>query len=312
MKSAGFFLAVLLAFSDAGWAQSNTVYNFLRSDVSARAAALAGSFFTVTNDPNLLFYNPAGIGTLEQPTGSVGFFKHLLDINSGYVSYGQAFEGIGHFGVGVLYTNYGSFTETDDQDNTLGTFSAADIAASVAYSNTLDENLFYGVALKFIHSSIADAHSAGLATDIGILYRVPDTRLNIGASVRNLGGQLSAYVNTKEELPLDVAFGASIVPKGLPLLLNVNFHKLNESADNFADRFRSFTVGGEFTLSKVIQLRFGYNNEQRKDLRIESTSGLAGFSAGLGLVISEYRFDYALSSLGKIGSLHRISIGTNF
>ncbi|MBP1647820.1 MAG: hypothetical protein H6Q30_1265 [Bacteroidetes bacterium] len=312
MKSAGFFLAVLLAFSDAGWAQSNTVYNFLRSDVSARAAALAGSFFTVTNDPNLLFYNPAGIGTLEQPTGSVGFFKHLLDINSGYVSYGQAFEGIGHFGVGVLYTNYGSFTETDDQDNTLGTFSAADIAASVAYSNTLDENLFYGVALKFIHSSIADAHSAGLATDVGILYRVPDTRLNIGASVRNLGGQLSAYVNTKEELPLDVAFGASIVPKGLPLLLNVNFHKLNESADNFADRFRSFTVGGEFTLSKVIQLRFGYNNEQRKDLRIESTSGLAGFSAGLGLVISEYRFDYALSSLGKIGSLHRISIGTNF
>ncbi len=217
MKAAGFLLAVILAFSDAGWAQSNTVYNFLRSDVSARAAALAGSFVTVTNDPNLLFYNPAGIGTLEQPSGSVGFFKHLLDINSGYVCYGQAFEGIGHFGVGVLYTNYGSFTETDESDNTLGTFSAADIAASVAYSNILEENLFYGVALKFIHSSIADAHSTGLATDIGILYRVPDTRLNIGASVRNLGKQLSAYVNTKEELPLDVAFGASIVPRGLPI-----------------------------------------------------------------------------------------------
>ncbi len=311
MKATGIILAALLFFSQT-WSQSNTVYDFLRSDVSARAAALAGSFVTIVNDPNVLFYNPASIGTLEQSSGSVGFFKHLLDINSGYVSYGQEFEGIGHFGVGVLYTNYGSFTETDESDNTLGTFNAADFAASVCYSNILDENLYYGVALKFIHSSIADARSTGLATDLGILYHVPDTKLNIGASVRNLGKQLSAYVTTKEELPLDVSVGASIVPRGLPLLLNVNFHKLNESADTFADRFRSFAVGGEFTLSKVLQLRFGYNNEQRKDLQIESTSGLAGFSAGLGITVSEYRIDYALSSLGQIGSLHRISVGTNF
>jgi hypothetical protein len=312
MKATGIILAALLFFSQTALSQSNTVYDFLRSDVSARAAALAGSFVTVVNDPNVLFYNPASIGTLEQSSGSVGFFKHLLDINSGYVSYGQEFEGIGHFGIGVIYTNYGSFTETDESDNTLGTFNAADLAASVGYSNTLDENLYYGVALKFIHSSIADARSIGLATDLGILYHVPDTRLNLGASVRNLGKQLSAYVKTKEELPLDVSVGASIVPRGLPLLLNVNFHKLNESTDTFADRFRSFAVGGEFTLSKVLQLRFGYNNEQRKDLQIESTSGLAGFSAGLGIMVSEYRIDYALSSLGQIGSLHRISVGTNF
>jgi hypothetical protein len=312
MKATGIILAILLLFSGTAWTQSNTVYNFLRNDVSARAAALAGSFVTVVNDPNVLFYNPASIGTLEQPSGSVGFFKHLLDFNSGYVSYGQEFQGIGHFAAGVLYTNYGSFTETDDQDNTLGKFSAGDIAASVGYSNTLDANLFYGVALKFIHSSIADARSTGLAADVGILYNVPDTRLNLGASVRNIGKQLSAYASTREELPLDVSVGASIIPRGLPLLLNVNFHKLNESADKFSDRFRAFTVGGEFTLSKVLQLRFGYNNEQRKDLQIESTSGLAGFSAGVGIIISDYRVDYALSSLGKIGSLHRISVGTSF
>jgi hypothetical protein len=252
------------------------------------------------------------MATLEQPSGSVGFFKHLMDINSGYASYGQDFEGIGHFGVGVIYTNYGSFTETDELDNTLGTFNAADIAATVGYSNTLDENLYDGVGLKFIHSSIADAQSIGLGADLGILYQVPDTKLNLGASIRNLGKQLTAYASTTEELPLDVALGASIVPRGLPLLLNVNFHKLNESVDKFIDRFRAFTVGGEFTLSKVLQLRFGYNNEQRKDLQIESTSGLAGFSAGVGILISNYRVDYALSSLGKVGSLHRISVGTSF
>lgn len=312
MKATSIILAALLLCSATAWTQSNTVYNFLRNDVSARAAALAGSFVTVTNDPNVLFYNPAGIGTLEQSSGSVGFFKQLLDINSGYVSYGQEFEGIGHFAAGILYTNYGSFTETDESDNTLGKFNASDIAATVGYSNTLDENLYYGVALKFIHSSIAEASSSGLAGDLGLFYRVPDTKLSLGASVRNVGKQLTTYAGASESLPLDVSVGASIIPRGLPLLLNVNFHRLNESADKFSDRFRAFTIGGEFTLSRVLQLRFGYNNVQRKDLQIESTSGLAGFSAGLGLTISTYRVDYALSSLGKIGSLHRISVGTNF
>lgn len=312
MKRSGILLAALILCSQAAWAGSNTVYNFLRNDVSARAASLAGSFVTIQDDPNVLFYNPAGIGTLLQPTGSAGFFKHLLDINSGYVSYGQEFEGIGHFAAGVLYTNYGSFTETDESDNTLGKFTASDIAAIIGYANTLEENLYYGAAVKFIHSSIADARSMAVAADLGILYHVPDSRLNVGASIRHLGKQLSAYVQTKEELPLDVSVGASIVPRGLPLLLNVNFHKLNESRDTFSERFRSFTVGGEFTLSKAVQVRFGYNNEQRKDLRIESTSGLAGFSAGLGILISRYQLDYGLSSLGKIGSVHRISIATNF
>jgi hypothetical protein len=312
MRATGILAAALLVLAQSAPAGSNTVYNFLRNDVSARAAALAGSFVTVMNDPNGIFYNPAEIGTLEGPAGSVGFFKHLLDINSGYASYGQEIEGIGHWGVGVLYTNYGSFTETDENDNTLGTFRASDIAASLAYSNVLDENLYYGAAIKFIHSSIADARSIALAADIGILYHIPDSRVNVGASIRNLGSQLSAYVVTKEDLPLDVTVGASVIPRGLPLLLNVSFHKLNESADTFAERFKSFTVGGEFTLSKAVQLRFGYNNEQRKDLKIEATSGLAGFSAGLGIHVSDYRVDYALSSLGKIGALHRISVGTTF
>jgi hypothetical protein len=95
------------------------------------------------------------------------------------------------------------------------------------------------------------------------------------------------------------------------LLLNVNFHKLNESQDTFGDRFAAFTVGGEFTLSKVLQLRVGFDNEKRKDLKIGTTTGLAGFSGGVGINVTDYRVDYSLSSLGSIGNLHRISISTN-
>lgn len=304
---------VLLGFGGAeGQVGTTSVYEFLRNDVSARAAAMAGSFVSITNDPNVLFYNVAGLGTLDTPRGSVGFFKHLLDINAGYISYGQSFNDIGYFGGGILYTNYGSFTRTDELGNNIGSFNASDIAVAVGYSNILEENLYYGASLKFIYSSIAGYRSTGLAGDLGLLYVMPENRISLGISVRNLGRQLSTYLGTQENLPLDVSIGGSIVPRGIPLLLNVNIHKINEQTDNFADRFRAFGVGGEFTLSKVFQLRFGYNNEQRKDLQIGTTTGLAGFSVGLGVNVSHYKVDYALSSLGTIGSLHRISVGTDF
>lgn len=291
---------------------TNTVFDFLRNDPSARPAALAGSFVCVANDPVGLFYNPASLGTVAQPSGSLGFFKQLLDINSGFIVYSEPFEDIGTFGAGIIYTNYGSFTETDDVGNPTGTFRASDLALSIGYSNTLSDNLFYGAALKFIYSSIAGYTSTALAGDVGIFYTIPDSKITMGASLKNIGAQLSTYLGSRENLPFDVTIGGSIVPKGLPLLLNVNFHRLNDQADTFIDHLRAFSVGGEFTLSKTLQLRVGYDNALRQDLKIGTSTGLAGISAGIGVAVKQYTFDYAISSLGKVGELHRISVGSTF
>jgi hypothetical protein len=308
----GLILAIVVASTEVAVGGTNTAFDFLRNDVSARPAALAGSFVSVTNDPTSIFYNPAALGTLNAPTGSIGFFKHLLDINTGYLAYSQAFEDIGTFGAGIIYTNYGSFTETDELGTTLGSFNASDVAFSVGYSTTLDENLWCGAAVKFIYSSIATYHSTALAGDIGLLYVVPESKATVGVSVRNIGGQLSTYLGVREDLPLDITVGGSIVPKGLPLLLNVNLHRLNDQTDSFIERFRAFSIGGEFTLSKSLQLRIGYDNDKRQDLNIGTSTGLAGFSAGLGISVKQYRLDYAISSLGKVGELHRISVSSTF
>ena len=308
------FLTLVLATVSThnAFAVTPTAYDFLRADVGSRAAGMAGSFVSISGDPTTIFYNPAGLSTLDKPMGSLGFFKHLMDINAGYVAYSQEFDDLGYFGIGALYVNYGSFNETDDLGNVLGTFSASDMAFTLGYSNVMKENLHYGINAKFIYSSIAGFNSTAAAADFGILYTIPESRFSVGASIRNVGGQFSSYIQSKEKLPLDVVVGASVVPRGLPLLINLNFHKLNEDVDTFADRFKSFSVGGEFTLSKVLMARFGYNNEQRRELKIGAGAGLAGFSGGIGVTVKEYKVDYALSSLGKIGEFHRISIGTSF
>ena len=285
-------------------------YQFLQNDVSARASAMAGSFVSMTGDPAGIFYNPATIGTATNPLASFGYTSHLLDFKSGFAAYTQNIEDVGVIGVGVNYFSFGSFDGVNDQGIETGTFSAGDMAVSLSLARSFEENLYYGITGKFIYSSIADANSSALALDLGLLYLIPgDDPISLGISAANIGSQLDPYVNTKESLPFEIKIGGSIKPQHLPLTLNVNIHKLNEKRDTFLDTFTYFTVGGEFTLSKALRFRFGYNNERRKELKIGTSAGMAGFAFGGGLVLKNVRLDFSFTSLGKIGSINRITIG---
>ena len=285
-----------------------TTYDFLRNDVGARAAGLGGSFVTMSDDPNAIFYNPAGLGSLSQRRVSIGFFKHLLDINSGYVSFGTDIAGLGVIGAGVNYINYGEFRRRGEEGQDLGRFGAGEVALSACYAGPLKNDVNYGVGVKFIHSSIAEFSSSGAALDLGIQYVAVRDRMLIGASLLNLGTQFDPYGTTRESLPLDFKIGMSLYPEHLPAVLSVDFHKLNERQERFTERFSLFSVGVEFTASPNLQLRFGYNNEKRRDLKVGSSSGLAGFSAGFGLSTGMYIIDYAYTSYGQIGAVHRVSV----
>jgi hypothetical protein len=304
--------SALLLIGLTVFGQDKGTYSFLRNDVGARAAALNGSFVSMTNDPNLLFYNPGALTTLTESKGSAGFLKHLLDVNGGYLSYSRSFDGIGTMGAGILFMDYGTFTQTDESMNTLGSFGARDIAVVVGIGRSLDEVTSVGVNLKLIYSSIADYSSSGLALDLGVLYSIPSQNITIGASVLTLGTQLKTYSGAKEPLPLDVKVGITKRPEHLPVLLNLDFHHLTDQQSDLLSHFSSFSLGAEFLMSESVRLRLGYNNQQRKELKLGTSANLAGISLGGGIVFGEYVIDYAFNSYGKIGSLHRISIGSSF
>lgn len=301
---------ILFIITVSSFAYAQSAYEFLRLENSPRAAAMAGSFVSNTDDPNVIFYNPAGIGLLEGSPVSFSFLNHLVDINSASLSYSRMFEGIGRFGAGVQYVNYGSFTKADAFGNKTGEFGAYDVAFSVGYSNMLDENFYYGLTGKFIYSGIDERYSTAAAIDIGAMYLFPETQWSIGFSALNIGSQISSFVNANEELPLDVRFGVSKTLAHLPFTFYFSLNKLNEKNGGLSDRLRYFTFGGEFRLSKVLRLRIGYDNEKRKELKIGTTAGLAGFSVGLGAMVRKYRIDYAYSSLGSIGAFHRFGLTT--
>ncbi|NUM71099.1 MAG: type IX secretion system protein PorQ [Ignavibacteriaceae bacterium] len=289
---------------------SQNTYEFLRIDPSPRSAALGGSFTSGSDGSDVLFHNPAGMYSLQNTPVSFNFMKYLLDINFVSLSGSKEIPGVGRMGAAVKYVNYGTFTGADEFGNKLEDYGAGELAAIIGYSNRIDENFYYGAGVKFIYSSLAGYSSTGVGLDLGVQYNIPSELITIGVSLTNLGTQISSYVNTKEELPLDLSVGFSKRLAHIPLKIYLDFHKLNQKAEAISDRLNSFSVGGEFRLSEAFTLRLGYDNEKRKELKIGDFAGLAGFNLGLGLKIKTYNFDYAYSSWGEIGSLHRIGLNT--
>jgi len=309
-KSVAATISLFIIFCSTAFSQQQTVYNFLKLDVDARSSAMAGNLVAIPNDVNAVFYNPAGLATIDGSKASVGFFKYLLDINSGNAAYTQKYKDLGYFGAGIRFVNYGSFDKYDENFNQNGTFSANDIALSLGYANKYKDRFNYGANLKFIYSSIDEYSSLGAAVDLGFMYYVPETYFGAGISLLNLGTQLSSYNNTREDLPLDLRAGISKKLDYLPLTFTIGLINLTDSYDNFYDRFKNIVVGGELSVSDYVSVRAGYNNTLRQNLKTGSSLGIAGFSAGIGIKFMEkYRFDYAFNSMGNVGSTHRFNIG---
>lgn len=307
-----FIVLLIVLASNQLRSQTNTTYDFLKLDVSARANALAGSYISATDDINSIFYNPAGISTLKETQAAAGFYKYLLDINAGIISYGQRYKDAGYFGGAIRYINYGSFEKYDDESNSLGTFSANELALSLGYSNTYKNNFHYGVNLKFIYSGIDEYTSTALAGDFGIMYILPETQWNFALSLLNAGFQLSQYNSTTEDLPLDLRIGLSKKLEHLPLTVKFEFDNLTDDNGDFIDRFKNLAVGGEFDFSDNVKFRIGYDNGQRVNLETGSSIGLAGFSTGIGVkFLEDYTIDYAFNSLGNVGTTNTIDIHFN-
>lgn len=305
-----FCLFSLIIFSAHLSAQ--TPYDFLKLDASPRTAALAGAFVANTDDPNVLFYNPAGISQLDESPVSFSYLNHLSDISYASLSGSYALKGIGRFGAGIQYINYGDFTRRDNLGNDLGQFGAGDLALTIGYANKLDENFYYGVNVKFIYTSIEDQYSTAIASDWGLQYVIPEDGWSFGLSILNVGGQMSSYFDHEEKLPLDVRIGLYKELAHTPFKFYFSFHHLNENSNNFSDKFKNICAGSEIRISKVINFRFGYDNDKRKDWKIANSSGLAGVSLGVGINVNKYKVDYAFTSMGAIGALHRFGVSTTF
>jgi len=313
LKYALFVLIPFILWSQSEAGEGISGFEFLRTDFSPRSSAMAGAFLALRGDVNGVLQNPAVLAYTEERQFCFNYNNYLLDINGGQAAYTQRWTGHGQVSATILYFNYGAFNETDEFATPTGrTFSANDFAFAVSYSDFLENQFSYGVSLKYVHSKIDSYTASAFGLDLGIIYEAPFSKdLYFGIALLNIGRAVSAYVDTKENLPSSLKFGFSKKLAHLPLVYNVSFNDLNVEENSVLDRLAKFSLGGEFTLSQVLRLRLGYDNAQHQDLETPGAK-FSGVSLGFGLFWRTYRFDYAFSSFGDLGTAHRIGIQGSF
>ena len=275
--------------------ESQTTYNFLRLPVSAHVSALGGENITLPDDDaTLIFHNPSLINFVSDKTINLNYMTYMEGAKTASAAFVKAAGERASWGVMAQYMDYGTFKQTTADGQQLGTFSARDIAVGGTFAYALTNLLSGGVTAKFITSYIAGYHALAVAVDLGLNYFDEDHDLSFSAVARNLGGQVKAYDDHFERIPLDLQIGATKRIGQSPFRLSATLSRLNDWSEGFG---RHIAVGADVLLGRNIYIAAGYNFRQADQMKISDNDGSsshgAGFSAGAGLQLERFKLHVA-------------------
>lgn len=312
-----------------------SVFQFLKFPSSARMEAMGGGMPSIrNNDISLTNHNPSLIDSMMHKHISFSNAFFIDGLNIGNINYGHYHKKIKTTLVySFQYASYGKFQLTDVNGNILGNFRASDFNIQVGGSHYWNR-LHYGLNIKFIISQLANFSSLGLASDIALGYHDEDKKLFFSIVLRNAGAQLKSYTKDvgRERLPIQLDATIAKRFKKLPITLSVTAQHLQTWNLVFAEQkkvnkfgniesnkrkevintiFSHLVFGTEIEAGKPVRLRFGYNHLRRIELASTNKKGLAGISAGFGINIKQFAFDYGFGAFHQAGSDHLLTLKIN-
>ena len=279
MKKIVFSIILTLFATKMGAQESQTGYNFLRLPVSAHAAALGGDNITlIEDDEALVFHNPALLASVSDKTINLNYMSYMSGVNVASASFNRIVKEKASWAVSANYVDYGKMKQTDENNIMLG------------------KNFVGGITAKFITSYIGDYNSIAVGFDLGINYYDPDEELSISAVAKNLGGQLKAYDEEYEKMPIDLQLGVTKRFENTPFRASATLVNLNHWDSGIKNHIN---LGAELLLGDNLWLGGGYNFRRADEMKIsngnvgEESSHGAGFSFGGGINLERFHLNVA-------------------
>ena len=284
-------LAMMLHAQD-----SQTAFNFLRLPTSAHTAALGGENVSLTDDDaSMVFQNPSLLYYVSDRTLGLNMMTYMQGSVTGSASYSQLIGERGSWGVQGRFINYGEMKQTTVNNEQTGTFHANDFALGGTFAYGLTEHISGGITAKIVASYIGQYNAMGAAVDLGLNYYDTESNWSIGAVARNLGGQLKAYDDDFERMPLDVQLGITKRLASSPLRFSATLTRLNDWEYGLG---KHLVFGADLLLGDQFYLAAGYNAMRASEMKIsagenaESSHG-AGLSIGAGMTLERLNLHVA-------------------
>jgi len=339
-------IIIILAMFSFVSAQNRYAGSFLELGVGARAMGMGGAFVSVADDGSAFYWNPAGVSQLIRPELS-GMYASLFKSLEQYHHIG--FTRPIHGGVGVslnwIRLNVSDIPAFPDP---VGTYAERRAEASDFF--TWQELQAAGLALTALpydYSSFkSDAFVLSLAKsykvdwDFGWQYFVFPTQIPIGLNVKfirqSLFGQTSSGLGFDlgtqfkfgiDDLMDDNRLGKMSFALAVKDLFNtkITWNTQSRSSGNIK---RSWHLGlsyfqpissinGKLLFAYAYEKKydsihhFGFEYQYRDRLAVRFGLDQSQFTAGIGLQILIFTFDYAFKG-HELGGSHRISTSIRF
>lgn len=293
---------------------------FLRIGVGARAVGMGETFVAVANDPSAIYWNPAGLASLQRRELAISHVEWPADVQYDHLTLivpSRRLGGSLALQFGLLGTNIDETTELQPF-GTGRTFSYSDMVAGVAFSRRWTDKLLVGTGIKFVRedlgSQVGGPTTHAVLFDVGSIYylglgsvRIATSLTNFGSSLKPSGSYVSPYDGTTAQFdgfdpPLMFRYGIAFEPIENDTQRLTTAFEVNQPADNE----QIVKAGAEWLLKGTFALRGGYNF--RADaLKLSAGAGFTGeFGSMRGAL------DYAYTDGGFLGAVHRLSLGVRF
>ena len=309
---------------------------FLKIWVEPRGAAMGGAYSAVTNDVTALYWNPAGIASVESPSLIFSDVEWFADIRNNFLGYVHP-TNAGDFGVSVTVLSMGKeeITTVDEPNGTGEQWGASSMAFGLSYGRWFTKEFAFGVTAKYVYETILDANSSGALFDLGAVLhpeawgslRGSFVISNFGPDLQYRGGPMIERLFREGWpsgiAPVDVELLAAEAPPPLLLKFGLAYdpvstpeHRVTLALDLWHpnDGREKVHVGGEYSWSELISLRGGFRYDP--DLWDDRSTSTEGFTFGLGMKYPMggqfYGFGYAGEDRGYLGLKHRFSLAMEF
>jgi len=293
---------------------------FLRIGVGARAEGMGETFVAVANDPSAIYWNPAGLASLQKTEAFASHVDWPADVRYDHLALSIPSQKLG----GSIGFQFGALTTSIDETTDLqpyGTgrqFTYSDVLIGVAYARRWTDKLLVGAGVKYVREDLGSQVGGPLTNavlfDVGSLFylglgsiRIGTALSNFGPEMRPSGSYISPYTGEVRQYdgfdpPMVLNFGLAFEPvENSSQRLTTSF-EMSQPADNQ----QQLRAGVEWALHRTFMLRTGMN----------FNADAMKFSAGLGVVsnFAQLRgtFDYAYTDGGDFGSINRFSLGVRF
>ena len=217
---------------------------------------------------------------MSDKTINLNYMTYMQGSKTASAAFVKAAGDRGTWGVTAQYMDYGTMKQTTSNNEDLGTFSARDIAVGGTFAYALTNSLSAGITAKVISSHIAGYNSMAVGVDLGLNYYDEERYWSLSAVARNLGGQVKAYDDEFERIPLDVQVGISKRLTAAPLRFHVTLSRLTEWDQSFG---RHIALGADLLLGQIVYLAAGYNFRRAYEMKISDSDGSSAHGAGLSL-----------------------------